>query len=181
MAELNFLQVFERYGADTVLVSIIVLIGDWAFKRTRMSKLLPRPLLTVLPFVLGLVCFSVLHCISHGNVAVLWAHFPYILQCGFTAGCLCTLEEAVVSRFFAKNPLSKRAAVVRELIEEFAKEEQIDEIAVKISDCVGQEYSDQDVAAVIEVLKEYADEQSAESDLRLLAALIVETLKMTAQ
>ena len=180
MTEFDFLYVLERYGADTALVALFVVLCVWLLKKTLLKNHVHTPVVAFLPFILGVVLFFVLQIALHPSWEYLSQNAAFIVQRGFVVGCVASLDKAIISHFLGAKPLPDRASVVRAVLQGFVAEEQLDELSVAVADCVSEACTEEDAALVAAVLQEYASEAYAESDLHTLAQIIVRTLKTTA-
>lgn len=180
MTDFNFLNVIERFGFDTLLVSLIVVFIVWLLKKTVLKNHLDLPVIPFLPFIFGVICFLLLQCVLHPSADFLLNNLRFIVESGFTAGCLATWCNAVLARLFAKKRLPDKAALVRELLSFPATEEELNALAVRVANCVSQEYSDEDVLRVFGELIAFEGENASESGAAVLAELIVKTLKTAA-
>ncbi len=179
MAEFNFFRVFAQFGADTALVAFIVVLCAWVLEKTLLKNRLNEPVVWFLPFLLGVVFSCILQIILYPDFAYFVQNVGDILRRGAVAGCLAAPVSAIFAPFCGKEPLSARAAIVRELIDGVASEK-ADELAQKIADSVSLEYSDEDVQKVFDLLSQFVEEGEKKAELFTLATLVVQTLKTTA-
>ena len=161
MEDLEWLEVFGRFGADAVLVAAAVACGVRLLKCTLLKDRGGALFTALLPFALGVVLFAGLQCILHPSLDYLAEHIGNILYRGFTAGCLSTLFGAFLSRFTGRKTLSGKEAVVRELLTGLAAGDALDALAVEVAACVSEEYSDEDVSKVEKALRAFAEGNAA--------------------
>ncbi len=190
-------QLFERFGADAVLVALAVAVGVRILKRTLLKDKGGALLTALLPFALGIALFALLQ----GALCLFREYLEEdaldIVARGFAAGCLSTLFSAFLSRFKGGKALSVKESAVRELLTGLASGDALDALAVEVAACVSEEYSDEDVQRVEEALKAYAagtsgegtgdaeteggtEEPPSDGELAALAQLIVQTLRTMA-
>lgn len=178
MSVTDFFVASERYGADVLLVALIVALCVEVLRRVLPAKIVRAPVFHLIPPLLGAALFAGYYALSHGSIGSIAENPQYFLERGVAVSCVSVAENALFSRLLGETDLSERAAIVRELLlEEIG--EKTEEVAQKIADAVSLEYSEEDVRRTEELLREYSPATSEEC-ARLLARRIVETLKTTA-
>lgn len=178
MSVTDFFASSERYGADVLLVALLVAGCVEILRRILPTKIVRAPVFSLIPPLLGAALFAAYYALTHGSFCSIAENWQYFLERGVAVSCVSVAENALLSRLLGETTLSREAAIVRELLLE-EMEEKTEEAAQKIADAVSSEYSEEDVRRTEELLREYApaiDEERA----RLLARRIVETLKITA-
>lgn len=171
------------YAPGTVLVACVVAACVELLKRTVLKKYVNNPLVSFLPFILGVAVYAAYYCIVKLSFEVFLEETWGVIRNGFAVGCLATLLSALVDKACGKTKLSGKALVVRELLEGTVPSDKLDSLAEQVAQLVSADGTEEDEEKVFSALREALSSTDGKArsseELYALAKLIVATVNKT--
>lgn len=180
MTDSYFLNSLGGYAPEMLFVSCAVSFGCYFLKKTLLKKYQNAPVVTLLPFILGIVFYALYDCIVHLTLQGFLSEAGVVVQNGFTTGALSAVVTSLLDKLFGKTKLTGKALLIRTLLQGFVPNELLDDLAEKIADGLSAS-DDLDETAVEKVLLESfpTEQKPSEEEIKALARLLIFTLKQT--
>ena len=106
MELIKIAALISKFGADVVLVAVLVYILTFVLKKTLLKKL-PKKYLTFVPFLLGIVLYSLFSMLVTLSVQPIISNFPHLLQRGVATGSAATVIHIVYEQFIRGETISQ--------------------------------------------------------------------------
>ena len=172
----EIIDAFTFYGLDVILLAAATSAIVQILKLTLLKKC-QKKVITFLPFIIGSVLYA-------GYAALIRLSFKYIadnyvdvLEHGFSVGALSTLVYVWYEQFVRnKKTGGMTESVISTLIESYVPSEELEKVAAEIARAIEKDVTGDGAKKTAEILLSYRPEGVTESDIKVLARLIIETL-----
>lgn len=176
MTVFEIIDAFTFYGLDVIALAAATCAIVQILKLTLLKKC-QKKVITFLPFIIGSVLYA-------GYAALIRLSFKYIadnyvdiLEHGFSVGALSTLVYVWYEQFVRnKKTGGMTENVISTLIESYVPSEELEKVAAEIARAIEKDVTGDGAKKTAEILSSYKPEGVTESDIKVLARLIIETL-----
>ena len=176
---MSFIQIFSTftfYGIDISLLAFATVLITQLLKKT-LLKSAQKKIITFLPFILGTFFYAVYACLRNLSFSYLLDEYVSVLEHGISVGAVATLFYVFYEQFIRqKDTLSETEKVIAALIDGFVPTDSVEKAARAVAEAIEKDVTGNGMAKAQEILAEYSGGDMDESNLQLLARLIIETL-----
>ncbi len=170
---IKILDVFTFYGFDVMLLAALTAITVQICKVTFLKRV-KRKLLTFLPFIFGIIYYAAL---VHMDFYFVLNEYVSVIEHGFAVGTTATLTYVTYEQFIRdKKSVSPSEGIISALIAGYVPDERTESVAKSIAAAIERDVTGDGATRTAEILAENSLEDITESDIKLLARLIIEAL-----
>lgn len=176
MSVIQIIDAFAFYGFDVILLAALDCAAVQLLKKT-LLKNCNKKLYTFLPFIFGVIFYAAYACIKNLSFCCLIENYVEILEHGFSVGALSTVVYIWYEQFLRnKQQTSASESIISTLIEGYVPTDGLEDAAKEIASALERDVTGGGAQKIAEILLEKGNEEITESDVKLLARLIIETL-----
>ena len=176
MTIIQIIDTFTFYGLDIIALAALT-CGLVQVVKLTLLKNFPKTIVTFLPILFGTIFYAVYAGLCHWSVKWLLENYVTVLEHGFAVAALSTLIYVWYEQFVReKKYVSATQGVIATLIEGYVPSEQIEKTAKAICEAIEKDVTGNGVTRVADILNENREGDVSETDIKLLAKLIIETL-----
>lgn len=168
----QFAEAFALYGADVLALAAVTVAICFLLKKTFLKNAKKN---AFLPFMVSWALYAAYCSITKMSAIYVFENFVGVSERAFSVGAAATLFNAVYERLKYGGALSENAAIVAALIEGYVSEENALNVAERIAGEIADSVREAE-EAVYAVLKEFAEENVGDEEMKSLSSLIVKTL-----
>lgn len=174
---IQIIDAFAFYGADVILLAFVTALTVQICKATFLKKI-NKKLFTFLPFTFGTLFYAVYAAVRNLSFIYLVNEYISIIEHGISVGAAATLLYVLYEQFVREKNggLSAAEGVISALIEGYVPCERVDSVAKLISEAIQKDVTGAGAKKAEDILKQYSYENMTETDSKMLANLIIETL-----
>lgn len=176
MTVFEIIDAFTFYGLDVILLAAATVIAVQILKLTLLKRC-QKKVITFLPFLIGDLLYAGYAALIHLSFRFVLDNYISVLEHGFSVGALSTIIYVWYEQFVRnKKSGSVTASVIETLIEGYVPTEKQAEIAEAIARAIERDVTGDGAKKTAEIISEHSLEEITESDIKVLARLIIETL-----
>ncbi len=176
MTIIQIIDTFTFYGLDIIALAALTCVCVQVLKLTLLKKC-RRKIATFLPILLGGIFYALYAGICHLSVKWVLENYVDVLEHGFSVGALSTLLYVWYEQFIRdKEKTGATQGVIATLIDGYVPGDDAERIAKAICDAIEKDVTGNGANRIAEILSENRTEAISETDVKLLAKLIIETL-----
>lgn len=176
MTFLKIIETFTFYGIDIALLAVLSTALTQLVKVTLFKKA-QKKLVTFVPFIIGTILYGAYWAVRNLSICCILEEYTYILERGIAVGSVSTLYYVLYEQFVRiKSGLSETERVICALIEGYIPEENRETAAKAVAEAIARDVTGEGAKRAEEIILQYSGSSLSESDIKLLAKLIVETL-----
>ena len=173
---IKILDVFTFYGFDVMLLAALTAITVQICKVTFLKRV-KRKLLTFLPFIFGIIYYAAYAALVHMDFYFGLNEYVSVIEHGFAVGTTATLTYVTYEQFIRdKKSVSPSEGIISALIAGYVPDERTESVAKSIAAAIERDVTGDGATRTAEILAENSLEDITESDIKLLARLIIEAL-----
>ncbi len=176
MTVIQIIDAFAFYGADTMLLAALNCALVQLVKATILKRC-QKKAVTFLPFIFGCILYAAYAALRNMSAAYVLENYVSVLEHGLSVGALSTVTYVCYEQFIRrKESVSVSVGVIKTLIEGYVPSENLEKAAAEIAKSIERDVTGDGARKAAEIILSYADGETSESDVKLLARLIIETL-----
>ena len=176
MTIIQIIDTFTFYGLDIIALAVATCAAVQIVKLTLLKRV-RKKIVTFLPLLFGTLFYAVYAAILHLNAAWVILNYVTVLEHGLSVGALSTLIYVWYEQFVRdKKYVSATQGIIATLIEGYVPSERIESTAQAICEAIERDVTGNGASRIAEILSAGDLEGVSESDIKLLAKLIIETL-----
>ena len=176
MTLIQIIDTFTFYGLDVLLLAAATCILTQLLKKT-LLKNSRKKLITFLPFIVGCMLYAAYFALRHLSFKILLDKYVTVLERGFSVGALSTVIYVWYEQFIrGKQKASTSQGVIATIIEGYVPSDVVEAVAKSICEAIEKDITGDAAQKAEEILLEQGGDSINESDAKMLAKLIIETL-----
>lgn len=176
MTLIQIIDTFTFYGLDVLLLAGITCAFTQLIKKT-LLKNSQKKVITFLPFIVGCILYAAYFALYNLSFKILLDEYVTVLEHGFSVGALSTVMYVWYEQFIrGKQPASAAQEVILTLIEGFVPSDSVEAVAKNICEAIEKDVTGDGAQKAAEILLEQGGDGINESNAKMLAKLIIETL-----
>lgn len=176
MTLIEILDAFSFYGLDIMLLAALTTIVVQILKISILKKC-QKKIYTFLPFIVGCLFYGAYTVLYNMDFRILLTQYVDIIEHGFSVGALSTIIYVCYEQFIrGKQEQSATAGVIATLIEGYVPTDELDNAAERIAEAIEKDVTGEGAVKAADILKDYCGDEVDETNIKLLAKLIIQTL-----
>ncbi len=176
MTLIQIIDTFTFYGLDVLLLAVATCIFTQLLKKT-LFKNSQKKVITFLPFIVGLLLYAAYFALYNLSFKILLEKYVTVLEHGFSVGALSTVIYVWYEQFIrGKQKTSASQGVIATLIEGYVPSDAVETVAKSICEAIEKDVTGDGAQKAAEILLEQGGDGINESNAKMLAKLIIETL-----
>lgn len=176
MTIFEIIDAFTFYGLDVFALAAAT-CGIVQILKLTLFKNCQKKALTLLPFLVGTLLYAGYAALINLSFKYLLDNYVGVLEHGFSVGALSTLIYVWYEQFMRKkNKTGATASVIATLIDGYVPSGEIETVAEKIAEAIQKDVLGDGAKKTAEILSANPLDGVTESDIKMLARLIIETL-----
>lgn len=176
MTIFEIIDAFTFYGLDVIFLAAVTCATVQLFKKT-LLKNCQKKVITFLPFVIGSILYGAYAALINLSFKYLLDNHVAVMEHGFSVGALSTLIYVWYEQFVRnKKTGGVTESVISTLIESYVPDGELEEIAATIARAIEKDVTGDGAKKTAEILLSHKVDEVTESDIKVLARLIIETL-----
>lgn len=176
MTVFEIIDTFKFYGLDVLALAAVTTVFVQILKVT-LLKNCQKKIVTFLPFLTGGALYAGFSALVNLSLRYVLDNYVNVLEHGFSVGALSTLIYVWYEQFVRdKKYRGATESVIETLIQGYVPDEETEEIAAMIAHTVATDVTGDGAKKTAEILSLHSTQEITQSDVKMLARLIIETL-----